>query len=70
MVVIDPWFNSKVYVEFVGGFSCKYLIWIKFRVKNYQGKKKIFIFEKFGLKWGLRVHIDQFVSCLKDKFDS
>ena len=30
--VIDPWFNWKVYVEFVAGFSCKYLIWIKFRV--------------------------------------
>ena len=30
--VIDPWFNWKVYAEFVAGFSCKYLIWIKFRV--------------------------------------
>ena len=32
LVVIDPWFNWKVYVEFVGGFRCKYLIWIKFCV--------------------------------------
>ena len=32
LVVIDLWFNWKVYVEFVGGFSCKYLILIKFHV--------------------------------------
>ena len=30
LVVIDLWFNWKVYVEFVGGFSCKYLILIKY----------------------------------------
>ena len=35
-----------------------------FRIKN-----KRFIFEKFGLKWGLRVQMGKFVSCLKDKFD-
>ena len=35
-----------------------------FRIKN-----KRFIFEKLGLKWGLRVQMGKFVSCLKDKFD-
>ena len=75
--LLQIWENKKYsfWVWLTHGLIGKYMwnSWVDLAVNNrfgsnfmFRTKNKRFIFEKFGLKWGLWVQMGKFVSCLKD----